>query len=276
MNWQTELIGQNMRRNLVVGNWKMHGNMQSNQLLLNSLIKGLNDFNNADYVVCVPSPYLFQARLLLEDTNIAWGGQNVNQHEQGAFTGAVAANMLTDLGCTYVILGHSERRSLFYENNLTAAARFDAAIRAGLTPIMCVGETIAERDAGLTEVIVASQMDAVLASLGDKEFAKAMELNMVFAYEPVWAIGSGKTASPEQAQSVHQFIRHRIARRNAEAAAKVRIIYGGSVKAANAEELFAMPDVDGGLIGGASLKADEFIAICRVANDVKSSICLVE
>ncbi len=265
-----------MRRNLVVGNWKMHGNMQSNQLLLNSLIKGLRDFNNADFVVCVPSPYLFQARLLLEDTNIAWGGQNVNQHEQGAFTGAVAANMLVDLGCTYVLLGHSERRNLFHENNLTAAARFDAAVRAGLTPVMCVGETVAERDAGLTEVIVASQMDAVLASMGDQEFAKAMHLNMVFAYEPVWAIGSGKTATPEQAQSVHQFIRHRIARRNAEAAAKVRIIYGGSVKAANAEELFAMPDVDGGLIGGASLKAEEFVAICRVANSVQASTCLVD
>lgn len=265
-----------MRRNLVVGNWKMHGNMQSNQLLLNSLIKGLRDFNNADFVVCVPSPYLFQARLLLDDTNIAWGGQNVNQHEQGAFTGAVAANMLVDLGCTYVLLGHSERRNLFHENNLTAAARFDAAVRAGLTPVMCVGETVAERDAGLTEVIVASQMDAVLASMGDQEFAKAMHLNMVFAYEPVWAIGSGKTATPEQAQSVHQFIRHRIARRNAEAAAKVRIIYGGSVKAANAEELFAMPDVDGGLIGGASLKAEEFVAICRVANSVQASTCLVD
>ena len=265
-----------MRRNLVVGNWKMHGNMQSNQLLLNSLIKGLGDFKNADYVVCVPSPYLFQARLLLENTNIEWGGQNVNQHEQGAFTGAVAANMLVDLGCTYVLLGHSERRNLFHENNLTAAARFDAAIRAGLTPIMCVGETVAERDAGLTEVIVASQMDAVLASMGDQEFAKAMHLNMVFAYEPVWAIGSGKTATPEQAQSVHEFIRHRIARRNPEAAAKVRIIYGGSVKAANAEELFAMPDVDGGLIGGASLKAEEFVAICRIANSVHASACLVD
>ncbi|HYN55413.1 MAG TPA: triose-phosphate isomerase, partial [Methylotenera sp.] len=169
-----------MRRNLVVGNWKMYGNMQSNQLLLNSLIKGLSGFKSADYVVCVPSPYLFQARLLLENTNIAWGGQNVNQHEQGAFTGAVAANMLVDLGCTYVLLGHSERRNLFHENNLTAAARFDAAIRAGLTPIMCVGETAAERDADLTEVIVASQMDAVLASMGDQEFAKAMHLNMVF------------------------------------------------------------------------------------------------
>lgn len=265
-----------MRRNLVVGNWKMHGNIKSNQVLLENVIDGLQDLNHADYVVCVPNPYLFQARALLENTNIAWGGQNVNQHEEGAFTGAVAPHMLTDLGCTYVLLGHSERRSLFYETNLTAAARFDAAIKAGLTPILCVGETLAEHSAGLTEVIVASQMDAVMATLSEQDFAKAMQLNMVFAYEPVWAIGTGKTATPEQAQSVHQFIRQRVARRNPEAADKVRIIYGGSVKANNAEPLFAMPDVDGGLIGGASLLADEFVAICQVANSVASSTCLRE
>ncbi len=255
-----------MRRKLVVGNWKMHGDIKSNQILLDNLIDGLRELKNADYVVCVPNPYLFQARSLLANTNIAWGGQNVNQHEQGAFTGAVAPHMLTDLGCTYVLLGHSERRNLFHETNLTAAARFDAAIKADLTPILCVGETLAEREAGLTEVIVASQMDAVMATLGEQEFAKAMQLNMVFAYEPVWAIGTGKTASPEHAQAVHVFIRNRVARRNAEAAAKVRIIYGGSVKSGNAEDLFAMPDVDGGLIGGASLRADEFVAICKLAN----------
>lgn len=255
-----------MHRKLVVGNWKMHGNINSNQVLLESLINGLKDYKNADYVVCVPNTYLFQARSLLENTNISWGGQNVNQHEQGAFTGAVAPHMLTDLGCSYVLLGHSERRVLFHETNLTAAARFDAALKAGLTPVLCVGETLAEHEAGLTEVIVASQMDAVMATLDEQEFAKAMQLNMVFAYEPVWAVGTGKTASPEQAQSVHAFIRNRIARRDADAAAKVRIIYGGSVKAQNAKELFAKPDVDGGLVGGASLNADEFIEICRAAN----------
>jgi len=255
-----------MRRKLVVGNWKMHGDIHSNQLLLESLIKNLKDFENADYVVCVPNPYLHQTRSLLESTNIAWGGQNVNQYKEGAFTGAVSTHMLTDFGCTYVILGHSERRVLFHETNLTAAARFDASLRAGLTPILCVGETLAEHEAGLTEVIVASQMDAVMATLGEKEFAKAMQLNMVFAYEPVWAVGTGRTASPEQAQSVHAFIRNRIARRDAEAAAKVRIVYGGSVKSQNAKELFAKPDVDGGLVGGASLNAEEFIAICKLAN----------
>lgn len=255
-----------MRRKLVVGNWKMHGNIQSNQTLLEGITNGVRELSNADYVVCVPNPYLFQARELLENTNIAWGGQNVNQHEQGAFTGAVAPHMLTDLGCTYVLLGHSERRSLFYETNLTASARFEAAIKAGLTPILCVGETQAERDAGLTEVIVASQMDAVMATLDEHEFALAMRLNMVFAYEPVWAIGSGKTASPDHAQTVHHFIRNRIAKRNAEAATKVRIIYGGSLKAKNAEDMFAMTDIDGGLVGGASLLLDEFVSICKVAN----------
>ncbi len=265
-----------MRRNLVIGNWKMHGDIQRNQLLLEKIVDGLRELNHADYVVCVPNIYIFQARALLENTNIAWGGQNVNQFEEGAFTGAIAPHMLTDLGCTYVILGHSERRNLFFETNLTAAARFDAAIRAGLTPVFCVGETLEEHEAGLTEVIVASQMDAVMATLSDADFAKAMAVNMVFAYEPVWAIGTGKTATPQQAQSVHQFIRHRIARRNSDAAAKVRIIYGGSVKAHNAADLFAMPDVDGGLIGGASLLADEFIAICQAANSVASSTCLME
>ncbi|MEY3743539.1 MAG: hypothetical protein RLZZ541_594 [Pseudomonadota bacterium] len=263
-----------MRRNLVVGNWKMHGNINSNQILLECLIEGLKECKNADYVVCVPNPYLYQARTLLENTNIAWGGQNVNQFEEGAFTGAVSPHMLTDLGCSYVLLGHSERRVLFHETNLSAAARFDAAIKAGLTPVLCVGETLAEHEAGLTEVTVASQMDAVMATLGDEGFARAMQLNMVFAYEPVWAVGTGKTATPEQAQEVHQFIRQRIARRNAEAASKVRIIYGGSVKAQNATQLFNMPDVDGGLVGGASLNADEFIAICRIANDRASSNCL--
>ncbi|MDO9050669.1 MAG: triose-phosphate isomerase [Methylotenera sp.] len=255
-----------MRRKLVVGNWKMHGDLTSNQSLLERIINGVRELNNADYVVCVPNPYLFQARELLNNTNIAWGGQNVDQHEEGAFTGAVAPHMLTDLGCTYVLLGHSERRSLFHETNLTASARFEAAIKAGLTPILCVGETLAEHNAGLTEVIVASQMDAVMATLDEQEFALARQLNMVFAYEPLWAVGTGKMASSEHVQTIHKFIRDRIAKRNAEAATKVRILYGGSLKAKNAKDLFAMPDVDGGLIGGASLIANEFVEICRAAN----------
>lgn len=255
-----------MRRKLVVGNWKMHGDINSNQTLLESIINGVRELNNADYVVCVPSPYLFQARELLKNTNIAWAGQNVNQHEHGAFTGAVAPHMLSDLGCSYVLLGHSERRCLFHETNLTASAKFEAAIKAGLTPIFCVGETLAEHDAGLTEVTVASQMDAVMATLDEHEFALAMQRDMVFAYEPLWAIGTGVTATPEHTQIVHHFIRNRIAKRSAGAAEKVRIIYGGSLKPKNVEDLFAMPDIDGGLVGGASLLASEFVAICRAAN----------
>lgn len=255
-----------MRRKLVVGNWKMHGDLTSNQSLLDRIINGVRELNNADYVVCVPNPYLFQARELLKNTNITWGGQNVDPHEEGAFTGAVAPHMLTDLGCTYVLLGHSERRSLFHETNLTASARFEAAIKAGLTPILCVGETLAEHNAGLTEVIVASQMDAVMATLDEQEFALARKLNMVFAYEPLWAVGTGKAAASEHVQTVHKFIRDRIAKRNTQAAAHVRILYGGSLKAKNAKDLFSMPDVDGGLIGGASLLANEFVEICRAAN----------
>jgi triosephosphate isomerase len=259
-----------MRRNLVVGNWKMYGNLQSNQLLLERIAKPLAQLNNADFVVCVPSPYLFQAREFLKGTKIQWGGQNAMQHEEGAFTGAVAPHMLTDLGCSYVLLGHSERRNLFYETNLTAAARFHAAIKANLTPIFCVGETAAEHEAGIAEVTIAGQMDAVMATLDEKHFAKAIALNMVFSYEPAWAIGSGKTASPDYAQSIHAFIRDRIARRNIEAANKIRIIYGGSLKGNNAAKLFSMPDVDGGLVGGASLIAEEFVEICQVANSLNA------
>lgn len=254
-----------MRRHLVVGNWKMHGDIQFNQQLLQGLIHGLKDFSRADFVVCVPNPYLFQARAMLEHSNIAWGGQNVNQFEEGAFTGAVSSHMLTDLGCSYVILGHSERRTLFYETNLTAAAKFDAAIKGGLTPIFCVGETQQEHQDGLTEVVVASQMDAVMATLTEEAFQHAIALNMVIAYEPVWAIGKGKAATPEQAQKIHAFIRNRIARRNPEIASRIRVIYGGSVRASNADALFSMPDVDGALVGGASLLVEEFVAICKVA-----------
>lgn len=253
----------------------MHGDIQFNQQLLEHIKQGLKQDTHADYVVCVPHPYLFQARALLEGSTIAWGGQNVNQFEQGAFTGAVSPHMLTDLGCTYVILGHSERRTLFYETNLTAAAKFDAAIKGRLTPIFCVGETLEEHQEGLTEVIVASQMDAVMATLTEEAFHQAMLLNMVISYEPVWAIGNGKAATPEQAQKVHAFIRNRIARRNPALANQIRIIYGGSVRASNADALFSMPDVDGALVGGASLMAEEFVAICKAANHY-ASVCEAE
>ncbi|MDX8379821.1 MAG: triose-phosphate isomerase [Gallionella sp.] len=249
-----------MRRKLVVGNWKMFGRLARNQVLLHAVLDGVRELNKADYAVCVPYPYLSQAQALLQGSNVAWGAQNLSPHEEGAFTGAVAPGMLVDFACRYVIIGHSERRGLFHESNEVAAAKFEAAQKSGLTPIFCVGETLAERESGVTEQVVATQLDAVLARFGAQALAKA-----VIAYEPVWAIGTGKTASPEQAQAVHAFIRQRVADRDSQIAQGLCILYGGSVKAANASQLFGMPDIDGGLIGGASLIADDFVAICKTA-----------
>lgn len=249
-----------MRRKLVVGNWKMYGNLARNKALLEGVLSGVRELSNADYGVCVPYPYLAQVQSMLQGSNIAWGAQNVSQNEQGAFTGAVAAGMLVDFGCRYVIIGHSERRALFHESNDIAAAKFDTAIKAGLTPIFCVGETLAERESGVTEQVVARQLEVILNHVGAQAVAKS-----VIAYEPVWAIGTGKTATPEQAQAVHAFIRQRVAQLDAAVAQGLRILYGGSMKPGNAAELLAQPDIDGGLIGGASLVAEEFVAICRAA-----------
>jgi triosephosphate isomerase len=208
----------------------------------------------------VPFPYLAQAQAALSGSSIAWGAQNVSEQPKGAFTGEVSASMLLDFGCKYVIVGHSERRSLYGESDELVAKKYMAAQAAGLTPILCVGESLEERESGVTEAVVARQLDAVIQAAGVASLGKA-----VVAYEPVWAIGTGKTASPEQAQAVHAFIRGKIATLDAGIADKLVIQYGGSVKAANASELMAQPDIDGGLIGGASLVADEFIAICRAA-----------
>jgi len=249
-----------MRRKLVVGNWKMYGRLARNQALLQGVLDGVRELRAADYAVCVPYPYLSQAATMLAGSNVAWGAQNLGPKEEGAFTGAVAPGMLVDFGCSYVIIGHSERRGLFHESNEIAAAKFEAAQKAGMKPIFCVGETLAERESGITEQVVATQLDAVLVRFG----AKALS-NAVIAYEPVWAIGTGKTASPDQAQAVHAFIRQRVAAHDAAVAQGLCILYGGSVKASNAVELFGMPDIDGGLIGGASLVADDFVAICRAA-----------
>lgn len=238
----------------------MHGRLERNRALLQAILTGVHGLSGADYAVCVPYPYLAQAQLMLSGSNVAWGAQNVSQFEEGAFTGAVAPGMLVDFGCRYVIIGHSERRGLFHESNEIADAKFVAAQKAGITPIFCVGETLEERDAGQTEQAVALQLDALLNGAGVKAMA-----NAVLAYEPVWAIGTGHTATPEQAQAVHDFIRRRVAQHDSQVAQSLCILYGGSVKANNAAELFAMPDIDGGLIGGASLVADEFLAICRAA-----------
>jgi triosephosphate isomerase (TIM) len=247
-----------MRKKLVIGNWKMHGSLAENQKLLQGVLTGLGDAKSASCAVCVPFPYLAQAQSLLSGTAIAWGAQNLSQHAKGAFTGEVSATMLKDFSCSYVIVGHSERRAMFGDDDATVAAKFQAALAAGLKPILCVGETLDERHSGLTEQVVARQLDCVLDAAGVAAFA-----NAVVAYEPVWAIGTGKTATPHEAQAVHEFIRKRIAARDKPIAEKLLILYGGSVKAANAAQLLSLPDIDGGLIGGASLIAEEFVAICR-------------
>jgi triosephosphate isomerase (TIM) len=247
-----------MRRKLVVGNWKMFGRLARNQALLEGVLAGVRDLRNTDCAVCVPYPYLAQAQSLLQGSSVAWGAQNMSHHDEGAYTGEVAAGMLVEFGCKYVIIGHSERRGIYHESDEMVAMKFDAAIKAGLKPILCVGETLAERDAGVTEEVVARQLDAILNRAGVKALEKA-----VVAYEPVWAIGTGKTASPEQAQAVHAFIRQRVTKLDGQVAQGLCILYGGSVKAANAAELFSMADIDGGLIGGASLVAEDFVAICR-------------
>lgn len=249
-----------MRVKLVAGNWKMNGSLASNQALLDAIVPAVASLDGMKCAVCAPFPYLGQVQQLLRGSGIAWGAQDVCQFENGAYTGGVSAAMLRDFGCQYVIVGHSERRAIFGEPDEIVAAKFEAALKAGLTPILCVGETLSEREAGITEKIVARQLDAVTSRCGVKALGKA-----VIAYEPVWAIGTGKTATPAQAQMVHAFIRSRIAVGDAAVASAVLIIYGGSVKAANSAQLFGMPDIDGGLIGGASLIADEFSAICRAA-----------
>ena len=251
-----------MRRKLIVGNWKMVGLLARNKALLEGVLAGVRDLRNADCAVCVPYPYLAQTQSLLQGSNISWGAQNLSQHAEGAYTGEVSAAMLLDFGCKYAIIGHSERRNLYLESDEVVAEKFDAALKAGLQPILCVGETLAEREAGVTEEVVARQLDAILNRAGVKALAKA-----VVAYEPVWAIGTGKTASPEQAQAVHAFIRGKIATQSKEVADGLVIQYGGSVKGSNAAELFGMPDIDGGLIGGASLDAQEFLAICHAAQN---------
>ena len=250
-----------MRQQLVAGNWKMHGSLPTNQKLLEAVIRAAASLRASGCAVCVPFPYLAQAQAQLTGSRVAWGAQNVSQHPHGAFTGEVSAAMLADFGCRYVIVGHSERRSLYGEDDALVAAKAGAVQAAGMVPIVCVGETLGEREAGATERVVARQLEAVLTRLGAKGLEKA-----VVAYEPVWAIGTGRTASPEQAQAVHQFIRSRVAADSERVAAGLRILYGGSVKGANAGGLFAMPDIDGGLVGGASLDPGEFAAICDAAD----------
>lgn len=251
----------NNRRKLVVGNWKMNGRIAQNQVLLTSLKTGLDAFKSADFAVCVPYPYIAQAQALLHGSNLAWGAQNLCANENLALTGAVSAYMLADYGCSYVIVGHSERRTQFHETDDTAATRFNAAEQAGLTPIFCMGESHEERESDWTEYVVGRQLDSIIRRFGAEVLTKA-----VLAYEPLWAVGTDIAATPEQAQKVHAFIRQRVAKCDAEVARNVRILYGGSLNPQNASALFAMPDIDGGLVGRSSLDVTSFIDICVAAN----------
>jgi triosephosphate isomerase len=248
-----------MRKKFVAGNWKMHGSLKSNAELLAGVRAGVASLA-AEVAVCAPYPYLVQVGEALKGSNVAWGAQDVSEHAQGAYTGEVSAPMLAEFGCKYVIVGHSERRTYYGDTDALVAAKCEAAQKAGLVPILCVGETLDERERNVTAEVVTRQMDAVIGRCGIAALA-----SMVIAYEPVWAIGTGRTASPEQAQAVHALIRARVARDDAAVAAGVRILYGGSMKPGNAKELMAQPDIDGGLIGGAALVAADFVAICAAA-----------
>ena len=246
-----------MRHKLVIGNWKMNGNRAANTALLSGIVAGLNDFG-ADCAVCVPAPYLAQCQAELVGSAVAWGAQDVSIHASGAYTGEVSAAMLQDFGATYVLCGHSERRSYHHESSELVAQKAMVALAAGLTPVVCVGESLAEREAGQTEDVICAQLQAVLDVLAAEDVTK-----IVLAYEPVWAIGTGKTATPQIAQDAHRFLRECLAKKHAAAAVEVKILYGGSMKPENAKELMAQPDIDGGLIGGAALKSSDFLGIIQ-------------
>jgi triosephosphate isomerase len=247
-----------MRSTLIAGNWKMNGSFQSVVDLVEGIRAG--DSGNADLVVCPPAIFLPKVGGLLAESDVAMGAQNVCDQESGAFTGEISAQMLKQSGCRYAIVGHSERRSLYLESDALVAARFAMALKSGLTPILCVGESLQEREQGITEAVVSRQIDAVIELSGISAIASS-----VIAYEPVWAIGTGKVATPEQAQAVHRFIRAKLAGLDEQVAEKVQILYGGSMNPSNAAELLSQPDIDGGLIGGASLKAADFLAIAQSA-----------
>jgi triosephosphate isomerase len=252
-----------MREFLVAGNWKMNGSTAANEALVSGIVAGVPEGDGFRLLICPPYPYLASVAAQIAGSKVSLGAQSVSEHDSGAFTGETAPSMLKDVGCTYVIVGHSERRAIYGETSEQVAAKFQAAQAAGLTPILCVGETLAEREAGTTEQVIDEQLDAVLNVTGVEVFATA-----VIAYEPVWAIGTGMTATPEQAQDVHRHIRAKLAEHDSDLAEKVQILYGGSMKGDNAPGLLGMPDIDGGLIGGASLKANDFLAIAKAAAQI--------
>lgn len=246
-----------MRQKLVIGNWKMNGLSATNHSLVTAIVAGMAEVKS-QVGICPPFVYLQQVNDLIKGTSIKLGAQNASANAQGAFTGEIAVDMLKDLGCYYVILGHSERRALYQESDEWVAQKVATTLKGDLIPVLCVGELLEEREANQTETVVARQLKAVINLVGIQPFEK-----IVVAYEPVWAIGTGKTATPEQAQAVHAFIRKLLSEHDAKIAQTVQILYGGSVKGSNAAELFAQPDIDGGLIGGAALKAEEFLTICK-------------
>ncbi|MDP1979804.1 triose-phosphate isomerase [Undibacterium sp.] len=243
-----------MRRTLIAGNWKMNGSFAANRSLLSEIKAGLPASLQCDVLVCAPAPYFAQCAEVLGGTVVSWGAQDVSVHEHGAYTGEISASMLQDCACKYAIVGHSERRAYHAETNELVAHKAQQLLRHGVLPIVCVGETLEQRESGQTNAVVAAQLNAVLDVLDSLD-------GLVIAYEPVWAIGTGKTATPEMAQEVHHFLRQQVAARDAGAAETVQILYGGSMKPENAKELLAMPDIDGGLIGGAALKSQDFLAI---------------
>lgn len=247
-----------MRRPLVAANWKMNGTLATLRPLVQQIKQGLQSFTDLDVAICAPYIYMSEIQTLLKGSAIVPGAQDVSEHAAGAYTGEISAAMLTDYACRYVIVGHSERRTLYHDSDQVVAEKFVKVCAQGLVPILCVGEQLQERQAGVTEEVIARQLNEVISRAGIDMFA-----NAVIAYEPVWAIGTGLTATPEQAEEVHGFIRLQLARHADAIADKIRILYGGSVKAGNARELFSRPDIDGGLIGGASLVAGDFLAICQ-------------
>lgn len=252
-----------MRKALVAGNWKMNGRAKQNGELVSSLLSGLEQqalTESVDVMVFPPSVYVSQVKALAEGSPLGVGAQDLCEHADGAFTGELSAGMLSDCGCAAVLVGHSERRAMFGDTEARVAAKVSAALEQGLVPVLCLGETLEERDAGETLKCVEAQFESAVAGLEAGQIEQ-----LVLAYEPVWAIGTGRTATPQQAQEVHAHLRGLLAGKSAEAAATVRILYGGSVNAKNASELFAQPDIDGGLVGGASLKANDFLAICQAA-----------
>jgi len=255
-----DLDADNMRRKLVAGNWKMNGSKAASAALLDAIVAGIDQLGEVEVALCPPSILLALAEQKLQATRIHWGAQNLDTHSAGAFTGEISGPMLADFGCHYVLVGHSERRALYGESSILVADKFLAAQEHGLVPVLCVGETLEQRKSGATEEVIAEQLQAVMQKVSNTAWQQA-----VVAYEPVWAIGTGMTATPEQAQMVHAHIRTLLTEQIGAMAENIQLLYGGSVKADNAASLFAEQDIDGGLIGGAALQAESFLAICRAA-----------